>query len=111
MVIERWTGPPVETHTYLVADEASGEAWVVDAPLDTAAAVLGHCAERGYTLTRAILTHGHFDHVLDAERYQEAGVLHGYYSGIEAAVGMKRALRGGQPLPPGSSDPIRHLMR
>jgi ribosomal-protein-alanine N-acetyltransferase len=43
--------------------------------------------------------------------YQEAGVLHGYYSGIEAAVGMKRALRGGQPLPPGSSDPIRHLMR
>ena len=74
MVIERWTGPPVETHTYLVADEASGEAWVVDAPLDTAAAVLGHCAERGYTLTRAILTHGHFDHVLDAERYQEAGV-------------------------------------
>lgn len=74
MVIERWTGPPVETHTYLVADEASGEAWVIDAPLHTAAAVLEHCRECGYTLTRAILTHGHFDHILDAARYQEAGI-------------------------------------
>jgi hydroxyacylglutathione hydrolase len=74
VVIERWTGPPVDTHTYLVADEASGEAWVIDAPLDTAAAVLKRCREKGYTLTRAILTHGHFDHILDAERYQEGGI-------------------------------------
>lgn len=74
MVIERWTGPPVETHTYLVADEASGEAWVIDAPLQTAAAVLARCRERSYSLTRAILTHAHFDHILDAAAYEQAGV-------------------------------------
>jgi hydroxyacylglutathione hydrolase len=74
VVIERWTGPPVETHTYLVADEDSGEAWVIDAPLETARQVMDHVRERGYTLTRAVLTHGHFDHILDVERYQEAGI-------------------------------------
>lgn len=74
MVIERWTGPPVDTHTYLVADEATGEAWAIDAPLQTAAQVLAHCRERGYTLTRALLTHAHFDHILDAGVYAEAGV-------------------------------------
>ena len=74
MRIERWTGPPVDTHTYLVADEASGEAWVIDAPQATAAAVLARVAELGLRLTRAVLTHGHFDHVLDAGVYAEAGI-------------------------------------
>jgi hydroxyacylglutathione hydrolase len=74
MVIERWTGPPVETHTYLVGDEASGEAWVIDAPLDTAEPVLARVGERGFRLSRVILTHGHFDHILDAAWYQAAGI-------------------------------------
>ncbi len=74
MVIERWTGPPVDTHTYLVVDEPSGEAWAVDAPLDTAARLLSHVAERGLRLTRVVLTHGHFDHLLDLDRYREAGI-------------------------------------
>jgi hydroxyacylglutathione hydrolase len=74
VVIERWTGPPVDTHTYLVADEESGAAWVVDAPLDTANAVLQHVRERGYTLAAVVLTHGHFDHILDVARYQNAGI-------------------------------------
>ncbi len=74
MVIERWTGPPVETHTYLVADPKSGEAWVIDAPLETADRVLRHVADRGLRLTRAILTHGHFDHILDVAAYQQAGI-------------------------------------
>ena len=36
MVIERWTGPPVETHSYLVIEEHTREAWAIDAPLETA---------------------------------------------------------------------------
>jgi len=74
MEIERWTGPPVETHTYLVADAASGEAWAIDAPLETADLLMAHARDRGYRLTRLILTHGHFDHILDAARYAAAGV-------------------------------------
>ena len=74
MRIQRWTGPPVATHTYLVIDEPSGEAWVVDAPLDTAGPVLEEVRGRGLRLTRCILTHAHFDHLLDAGRYHAAEV-------------------------------------
>src|SRR5437867_1940003 len=73
MQIERWTGPPVDTHTYLLIDEPTGEAWAIDAPLDTARPVLEHVRERGLRLTRVVLTHGHFDHILDTERYIQAG--------------------------------------
>lgn len=74
MVIKRYTGPPVDTHTYVVADEESGEAWAIDAPLETFDRVQERVRERGYRLTRLILTHAHFDHILDAARYQEAGI-------------------------------------
>src|SRR4051812_26235314 len=72
--IEHWTGPPVETHGYLVYDREAGEGWAVDAPLETAALLLARARELGLRLTRVVLTHGHFDHILDVERFQEAGV-------------------------------------
>jgi len=74
MHIERWTGPPVDTHTYLVIDETGGEAWAIDAPLQTAAAVLDRVRSEGLRLTRLVLTHGHFDHILDVGLYQSAGI-------------------------------------
>ncbi len=91
MLIERWTGPPVDTHTYLVIDEATSEAWVIDAPLDTARTVLERVAERGLNLTRVILTHGHFDHLMDIERYAEAGI------GTTAHPGDRALLEAPQP--------------
>jgi hydroxyacylglutathione hydrolase len=74
VVVERWTGPPVATHTYLVYDDTSKEAWVVDAPLDTATSVLKRARELDLRLRRLILTHGHFDHILDAGLYAAAGL-------------------------------------
>jgi hydroxyacylglutathione hydrolase len=74
MLIQRWTGPPVDTHTYLLIDPASAEAWAIDAPLETATAVRRYVEKEGLRLTRLILTHGHFDHILDAGEYQKAGI-------------------------------------
>jgi len=74
MIIEQWTGPPVETHTYLLVDEPTRTAWVIDAPLDTAAPVLEHLQRHGLQAERLILTHGHFDHILDVTRYVQAGI-------------------------------------
>lgn len=74
MIIEQWTGPPVETHTYLVVDEPARSAWIIDAPLDTAATVLEHVRKHNLKLEQVILTHGHFDHILDVSRYVEAGI-------------------------------------
>lgn len=75
MRIKRWTGPPVDTHTYLLIDEPTREAWVVDAPLQTADAVFQYVRGERLRLTRCILTHGHFDHVLDAGEYHRENVL------------------------------------
>ncbi len=74
MHVEFWTGPPVETHAYLVADREAGEAWAIDAPLSTAEALLTRTRALGLRLTRLILTHGHFDHFLDAARYDASGI-------------------------------------
>jgi hydroxyacylglutathione hydrolase len=74
MRIERWTGPPVDTHSYLVVPGSGASAWVVDAPLGTATRVLAAARSLGLQLERVILTHAHFDHLLDAGRYASAGV-------------------------------------
>lgn len=74
MILEQWTGPPVETHTYLLADERSGEAWAIDAPLDTAALLSARARELRLHLSRLVLTHGHFDHILDVPEFTGEGV-------------------------------------
>ena len=57
MQIERWTGPPVDTHTYLVRDEGTGEAWAIDAPLETARSVEHWLRGRKLALSGVLLTH------------------------------------------------------
>lgn len=74
MIIRKWTGPPVETHTYLLVDQPTGSAWVIDAPLNTAGNVLAHLKAEGLQAQRVVLTHGHFDHILDVQRYRAAGI-------------------------------------
>ncbi|HEU4754021.1 MAG TPA: MBL fold metallo-hydrolase [Armatimonadota bacterium] len=74
MRIEKWTGPPVDTHTYLVIDEPTREAWAIDAPLETAQPLLEWAWGQDLNVSRLILTHGHFDHMLDAGVYRQAGI-------------------------------------
>ena len=81
--VERWTGPPVDTHAYLVYDPDAAEGWAIDAPLQTAAPVMERAAELGLRLARVLLTHGHFDHVLDVERYEQAGLETHHFTTID----------------------------
>lgn len=99
MIIERWTGPPVDTHTYLVYDEPSREAWVIDAPLNTADAVLQRVETLGLTLTRMVLTHGHFDHLMDVERYAAAGVPVAAHAADRALLEAPQTSMFGLPYP------------
>jgi glyoxylase-like metal-dependent hydrolase (beta-lactamase superfamily II) len=63
--IETFPAGPIETNAYLVADEEVGEAWVIDAPPESARIVLDTATERGWTITALIDTHGHWDHIVD----------------------------------------------
>ena len=73
------TGGPVATNGYLIADEATGVAAVVDAPHSTVAPLLNIAAHQHYQITQLLLTHGHWDHLADhqvvTDSYPQAGVL------------------------------------
>lgn len=72
MIIETVTAGPVDTNGYLVADEESGEAMIVDAPLGSTAELLRLAGEHGWRIVRIVDTHGHWDHVADNALLAEA---------------------------------------
>ena len=65
-------GGPIQTNAYLVADTATGDALVIDAPYETASQIVEEAARRGWTIGQIIITHTHWDHILDANALQEA---------------------------------------
>ncbi len=73
------TGGIASTNAYLVADEASKQAVIFDAPDNTVAPLLDEAIKRGWDVIGLWLTHGHFDHVADhavvTQRFPKAKVL------------------------------------
>ncbi len=78
-IVLKNTGGIAATNAYVIADEASGDAVLFDAPNDTVAPLLDEIQRRGWNLRGLWLTHGHFDHIADhqvvTERFPEAKVL------------------------------------
>ncbi len=61
----------LSTNCYILADEESKDAIIIDAP-DRADKILAFLNQEGYTLTGIILTHGHYDHILALHALKEA---------------------------------------
>lgn len=59
------TGGIASTNCYLIADEASKQAVLFDAPDHTVAPLLDEARRLGYDIIGLWLTHGHFDHIAD----------------------------------------------
>lgn len=59
------TGGIAGTNSFLVADEHSKQAVLIDAPNDTTAPLLDEAAKSGWDIVGLWLTHGHFDHMAD----------------------------------------------
>jgi hydroxyacylglutathione hydrolase len=66
MPIERFVCGPLDTNTYLVWPERGGQALIVD-PAAESAALARRVGEEGLTVTWAVVTHGHFDHLGGAD--------------------------------------------
>jgi glyoxylase-like metal-dependent hydrolase (beta-lactamase superfamily II) len=66
------TGGIAGTNCYLVADEASGECVLFDAPDHTVGPLLEQVRANGWRLVGLWLTHGHFDHVADHQVVRDA---------------------------------------
>ncbi len=64
----------LQTNCYILAEEESKKAILIDAPAN-ADLILNLLEENGYTLQEILLTHAHFDHILAlAEVKQRTGV-------------------------------------
>lgn len=58
-------GGIASTNCYLLADEDSKQAVIVDAPDNTVQNLLDHAKQSGWQVVALWLTHGHFDHIAD----------------------------------------------
>jgi glyoxylase-like metal-dependent hydrolase (beta-lactamase superfamily II) len=58
-------GGLASTNAFLIADDATNQAVLFDAPDHTVAPLLKEAKDRGYDVIGLWLTHGHFDHVAD----------------------------------------------
>jgi len=79
MKIHMNTGGLAETNAYLVADEATKVAAIIDAPEATTASLISVAKQHGYDVQYLLLTHGHWDHLSDhavvTEAFPKARVL------------------------------------
>lgn len=66
MFIKAFPAGPIETNAFLVGDEESGQAIAIDAPGDVTADLVDAARAAGLTIGLIVLTHHHWDHVLDA---------------------------------------------
>ena len=62
MIIKKLTVGPLEENTYIIGDEASKKAIVID-PGDEPDRIMEVIRKNGFEITALICTHGHFDHV------------------------------------------------
>lgn len=64
--------PPVATWCYMVSNLELGTAYVIDAPYQSAHAVLEEAQRRGVKITDIFLTHTHWDHTADCAELQRS---------------------------------------
>lgn len=69
--IVAFTLGPVMTNTYLIGDDQTGDAVVID-PADVGEIIVSEAEERGWRIVSIWLTHAHFDHLGGAAAVADA---------------------------------------
>ena len=72
MLFHRFILGDMVTNCYLIADEETKNAVLFDAPAESNK-ILDYIEKNGLFLKKVLLTHAHFDHILDCESWAAAG--------------------------------------
>ncbi len=72
LTFRTFIGGELETNAYLVADDAASEAILIDAPDGVTDDVMETAKTEGWTIQQIVLTHAHWDHIVDAAALQAA---------------------------------------
>lgn len=66
--------PPIGTNAILLLDSKGGECLLIDAPEGAYEWAMQQSKENNCTIVGLILTHGHWDHILDAHKFAATGI-------------------------------------
>ncbi|MGB0409519.1 MAG: MBL fold metallo-hydrolase [Opitutales bacterium] len=74
MIIESQDLPPIGTNAFALIDSALKECVIIDAPAEAYDWARSVAEKHGCRIVALILTHGHWDHILDGWKFVEAGI-------------------------------------
>lgn len=74
MFIESQELPPIGTNAFALIDTDLKECVIIDAPAEAYRWASQTAEQHGCEIVALILTHGHWDHMLDAHKFSAAGV-------------------------------------
>lgn len=97
-------------NAYLVSDGVSGEAALIDCGRGFKK-IYDFAAEKGLVVKKVLLTHGHFDHVTDAARWQETRAeiyIHAADRDLMRSGGVPDGMFAAKPVPGAEPDVLLH---
>ncbi len=107
LLIEGYGCGPIETNVYLVVDPDSRHALVIDAPPESRDIVVERVKALDATVDALILTHGHWDHIVDTAAIASAlGVPVLAHRMVGTRVTTPAAGASPVPVPPATIDQL-----
>jgi glyoxylase-like metal-dependent hydrolase (beta-lactamase superfamily II) len=64
----------ISTNAYLAVNRETGEGYLIDAPDHSFDLITARAKEENIKIRACILTHGHWDHIMDACMFRDAGI-------------------------------------
>ena len=74
MIIKFKEMPPIGTNAFALIEPERKECVIIDAPLDAFSWAKQVAKENDCTIKALILTHGHWDHIMDGHKFVTAGI-------------------------------------
>ncbi len=74
MIIESQELPPIGTNAFALIEPALKQCVIVDAPAQAYDWATQIAEKHGCSIVALILTHGHWDHILDGHKFADAGI-------------------------------------